>query len=375
METLTAVDLFAGAGGLSLGLKLAGFNVCAAVEIDAVARDTHKANFPKAKLFNDVLTVTATELRAACGGQKPSLVAGCAPCQGFCSLTVKNKNEDPRNKLLLRMAELISELKPDAVMMENVPGLQTRGEEIFAEFIGTLEGLGYPARKAWKIVQMADYGIPQSRRRLVMLVGKGFEIPFPEPTHAKRPGPDSNLQPWKTLRHAIGQRKFPVTLKEAKRKGGPRVHNWHVVRDLQPQVAARLAAALPGKTWLQVDEAIRPKCHRGEYDGFTNVYQRMAWKQTPVTITGGCTTSCKGRFGHPDRRRTTISVLEAAIIQTFPEDYVFMTEHMESVCDMIGNAVPPEFARIAGEHILAALKDRKETSKSGPRFSAKRVRK
>lgn len=355
MKRPVAIDLFAGCGGLSRGLHVAGFDVRAAVEIDDTARATYEVNFPGTKLFKDVLEVTPAELRGACDGKPLALLAGCAPCQGFCSLTAKNKKEDPRNALLLRMAEIIKDLKPEAVMMENVPGLVKRGAAIFEQFISTLESLGYPARKAWRVVQMADYGVPQSRRRLVMLVGNGFEIPFPEPTHIKNPKLDSSLPTWKTLRDAIGGRLKPVTLKEAQANGGPRKYGWHVVRNLQPQVAARLAAAIPGKTWLAVDEAIRPKCHRGDYDGFTNVYQRMSWEQTPVTMTGGCTTPCKGRFGHPDSARTTISVREAALIQTFPEDFDFATEHMEKVCDMIGNAVPPLFAQIAGKRIKREL--------------------
>lgn len=358
MSRPIAIDLFAGCGGLSRGLHLAGFNVRAAVEIDETARASYEANFPGTKLFKDVLDVTPDDLRDACDRKPLALLAGCAPCQGFCSLTAKNKKEDPRNALLLRMAEIIEALKPTAVMMENVPGLVKRGAKIFEQFITTLERFGYPARNAWRVVQMADYGVPQSRRRLVMLVGHGFEIPFPEPTHAKQPEPGSKLKPWKSLRDAIGERATPLTLKEARASGTPRKHGWHVVRNLQPQVAARLAAAIPGKTWLAVDEAVRPKCHRGDYDGFTNVYQRMTWEQTPVTMTGGCTTPCKGRFGHPDPRRTTISVKEAALIQTFPEDYVFATDYMEAVCDMIGNAVPPEFARIAANRIHETLNAR-----------------
>src|SRR5262249_30145041 len=152
----------------------------------------------------------------------------------------------------------------------------------------------------------------------------------------KSPKPNSGLKNWLTVRDVIANQRRPVSMNEAKTNGGPKRFNWHVVRDLQPQVAVRLKAATPGKTWLKLKKSVRPKCHQGDYDGFTNVYGRMSWDQTPVTMTGGCTTACKGRFGHPNKKRTTISVREAALIQTFPRSYRFDTVHMEAVCDMIG---------------------------------------
>jgi DNA (cytosine-5)-methyltransferase 1 len=256
------------------------------------------------------------------------------------------------------MATLIRELKPTVVMMENVPGLEQRGKRIFKKFLTQLRRAGYWPR--WQVIQMADYGVPQSRRRLVLFAGRGFAVPFPETTHAKNPQPESKLKKWLTLRDVITKQKKPITLSKSHKKGGPRKYNWHVVRDLQPQVAARLNAAIPGKTWLSLKKSVRPKCHRGDYNGFTNVYGRMSWQQTPVTMTGGCTTACKGRFGHPNKSRTTISVREAALIQTFPRGYKFDTDCMEHVCDMIGNAVPPKFAQVAGKRIREELKKRNE---------------
>jgi DNA (cytosine-5)-methyltransferase 1 len=256
------------------------------------------------------------------------------------------------------MGKIIAAIKPDAIMMENVPGLVIRGKAIFDGFLRILQRHGY--RSDWRIEQMADFGVPQSRRRLVLLAGRGFRIPFPLPTHARAHKPGTDLTRWGTIREAIGHMRAPVTLTRAMRNGGPQAYRWHVVRDLKPQTKTRLKAALPGRTWLRVDEALRPACHRNGYDGFTNVYGRMSWDDPSPTITGGCTTPCKGRFGHPDRRRYTISVREAALLQAFPGDYAFVTDQMDAVCDLIGNAVPPRYAKLAGKAVLTVLRQRRD---------------
>lgn len=346
------VDVFSGCGGLSLGLRRAGLEVVAAVELDPGSAETYRANHQGTKLLvKDIRSVTGPALLKAARGPV-SVVVGCAPCQGFSSLTAKYRREDDRNELVLEMSRIIRELRPAVVMMENVPGLVTRGEKIFQKFLRSLRGAGY--RCDYRIVQMADFGVPQYRRRLVLLGGLGFRVPFPAPTHARVPGTGSGLTAWRTVRSSIGQLRAPVTLLRSWPRGGPDACGWHVVRDLQPQTKKRLRAAVPGKTWVSTRESLRPRCHQG-YEGFTNTYGRMSWDAVSPTITTGCTTPCRGRFGHPDRRRFTISVREAAHLQTFPKEYAFKTDEMEAVCDMIGNAVPPAFGEAVGKSILDAL--------------------
>lgn len=349
-----AVDVFAGCGGLTKGIRDAGFRVPVAIEIDPVAARTFRYNNRKTRLIeSDVRSVNSSEIINQVPNKKVDLLVGCAPCQGFCSLTAKYAREDPRNELLMEMARLVEGIQPSAVMMENVPGVATRGKAILGEFIDTLRDLGYLITQ--EIVQMANYGVPQSRRRFVLLAGRGFVIPFPKPTHIRAHTDETALPAWVPVSEVISGLGRPKTLTAVNKNGGAEANNWHVVRDLQPQTIARLRAATPGKTWLSIDENVRPRCHREGYSGFTNTYGRMSWGDVSPTITAGCTTPCKGRFGHPRRVGQTISVREAAILQTFPHSYRFRTEYMDQVCQMIGNAVPPLFAKVVGLSIRSSI--------------------
>jgi len=348
---LTAVDLFAGGGGLTLGLKRAGFKVVAAVEDEPHAFATYKANHPEVlALKQDIRTVRGQSLLQRSPSGEIDLLAGCPPCQGFTSLTSKYKRFDPRNTLIREMTRLVKETAPRAVMMENVPGLTTKGKKLFVEFLEVLGDLGYIV--SFRVLQTADYGVPQSRRRLVLLAGKGFSIGIPEPTHSRFPKP--RLKPWRTLREGLPQLPRPLTLEQSKRFGGPRLFNWHVVRSLSPRNQQRLRLAKPGKVWTTIPRKLRPACHQDKNAGFTNVYGRMAWGRVAPTITAGFATLSKGRFGHPDQNRT-ISVREAASLQTFPLDYIFDTQFMERVCEIIGNALPPRFAQTLSRSCYQAI--------------------
>jgi DNA (cytosine-5)-methyltransferase 1 len=354
MSDLFAVDIFSGAGGLTVGLKRAGFKVIAAVEVEPHAFGTYKANHPEVHAYKqDIRTVNGEFLRLLSPTGSVDLLAGCPPCQGFSSLTSKYRKagkRDRRNSLVSEMARMVREIRPRAVMMENVPGLAQKGKRQFNQLLKVLGECGYIVK--WDILQVADYGVPQNRRRLVLVGGRGFEIALPEATHARN-GSEKKKQ-WNTLKSVIWDMRAPVTLEEAWDRGGPAQFNWHVVRNISEKNRRRLKQAKPGQGWTKIPKRLRPKCHESKDAGFSNVYGRMSWDQVPPTITGGCTTPSKGRFGHPDGSRT-ISVREAALIQTFPVDYHFETPHMEYACDMVGNALPCDFAEVLSKACATAL--------------------
>jgi DNA (cytosine-5)-methyltransferase 1 len=358
MTKLTAVDLFAGGGGLTVGLKRAGFRVAAAIESDESAHATYVANHGDVRAFlQDIRTTTGGELIAHEKNKRVDIVSGCPPCQGFTSLTSKYKKRDPRNALINDMLRIIKDLRPSAVMMENVPGLAIRGKARFAKFLRELKREGYLPTIG--VLQVADYGVPQFRRRLVLLAGRGFEIPMPQATHAK--GAADGKQAWQTVRSAIGGMPRPVKFSELRKKRiSPQTTDWHIVRDLTPENQARIKVARAGQDWSSIPSHLRPRCHRGGYFGFGNVYGRMRWVDASPTITGGCTTFSKGRFGHPQADRT-ISVREAALLQTFPRDYLIDTSSIEDACNIVGNALPCDFAEALSKQCRKyILKDRRK---------------
>lgn len=349
-RALKAVEGFAGGGGLAVGLGNAGFRTVAAIELEPHAAATFKANHPETHVFRqDIRDVSGKELLKVAGG-RIDVFAACPPCQGFSSLTAKWRRDDPRNALVAEVGRLAREMRPRAVMMENVPGLEIKGKPVLDELTHDLKSAGYVTNCA--VLQVADYGVPQRRRRLVLLAGKGFHIDMPEPTHS-RTG-TKGLPKWRTLRDAIHGMDEPLTTREARERGGAQLFGWHVVRELSPQNRLRLQAARPGGTWTDFPEEIRVECHRRGYRGFSNVYGRMSWDEPSSTITGGCTTLSKGRFGHPDKDRT-ISLREAATLQTFPAEYIFETPHLERACEIVGNALPCLFAEAIGRRVRQAM--------------------
>lgn len=287
-----AVDLFSGGGGLTLGLKQAGFVVSAAVEYDKHASATYTANHPETILYSkDIREVGNKELLASSPTGQIDLIAACPPCQSFSSLTSKYKKKDERDELINEFARIVREVRPCTLMMENVPGLARKGSHLFDPVIAEFESMGYHI--SYQVVDVADYGIPQRRRRLVVLGSLFSKIDVPPPTHCE--SADRGLSAWVTVRDAIAKFPTPLTLADTRAVGGPKKMGWNVVRNLAPQNVARLKAATAGASRSELPKALRPACHQSDV-GFSNVYGRMSWDKPSPTITGGCTTLSKGNY-------------------------------------------------------------------------------
>lgn len=340
MNKPVAIDLFSGGGGLTAGLKAAGFSVCAAVECDEIAATTYSENHPEVVMITrDIRVVTADEIIRCSPTNKIDLIAACPPCQSFSSLTSKYKRKDSRDELIFEFARMVEQIKPAFIMMENVPGLAIKGKKLFTPVINKFKKIGYNIE--YRVLEVADYGVPQNRKRLVVLGALGKDISIPPATHSEHTEPGK--QKWRTVRDAISHLPEPIGLAMSKTCGGPKMHNWHISRDLSAINLERLRFIKPGGDRTELPEHLRPDCHKNKQYGFTNVYGRISWDKPSPTITGGCTTMSKGRFGHPQKMRT-ISVREAALLQTFSEDYKFSSDYIDRVCTIIGNALPPIFA-------------------------------
>lgn len=339
---ISAVDLFCGAGGLTHGLTQAGIKVEAGIDIDKQAEYAYKTNNPGTRfLLWDLSRKNSRSVEKLFQPGKLRLLAGCAPCKPFSKLTNGIKNHTDLD-LLDNFGRFVRGIVPDLVTMENVPELADRGDEVFQRFLATLRGLNYSID--WQIVNCPKYGVPQSRRRLVLLASRLGEIKIPD-------GPCPRASQWKTVRKTIGNLR-PLNIGEAD------PHDpLHVAPLLSPLNLKRLrATSHDGGTRQEWPDDLVLDCHRKKSgERYFSIYGRMWWDKPAPTMTTLCTGIGNGRFGHPEQDRS-ITLREAALFQSFPRRYSFWPEDQKlnksAVSKLIGNAVPPKLAKVLGEAII-----------------------
>lgn len=353
---MKVIDFFSGCGGVSEGLRQAGFEITIGLDFDSKAATTYQANFPEALFFNvDIRKLDEKELvkkfRSLNSDDEPVILVACAPCQPFSSQNKSKSEDDIRRTLLDETHRFIIELKPDYIFIENVPGLQKIDKDKegpYKRFIHFLNMRGYKFIEF--IAKSEEYGVPQRRKRFVLLASKIGQLDIPAKTHG------DGLEPIKTVRDFIGS--FPPIKAGEIHPDDP----WHRCPTLNERNLERIKYTLEGGDRRNWPEHLINECHK-THSGHMDVYGRMSWDRPAPTLTTRCYSYSNGRFGHPDtNQHRAISVREASRLQTFPKDFIFKGSVVEA-SRQIGNAVPCEMAKQFGLAIQQHYIDMKKTKK------------
>lgn len=346
-KKLAAIDLFCGVGGLTHGLKQAGIPVMAGFDLDGACKFSYEKNNDAVFVAKNIKDITTKELLDCFPDGSERIMVGCAPCQTFSTHTQKlpARDKDVKWGLIMEYLNKILAVQPSIVSMENVPGLCKF--PIFTDFVNSLKAAGYSV--SHKVVNCPDYGIAQSRRRLVLLASKYGDINLIPPTHSK--------ENYVKVKDVIG------SLPALDNGKANEVDPLHKASKLSELGLKRIKASKPGGNWLDWPKSLRAKCHQKESgETYKSVYSRMKWDSLAPTITTQFHNFGTGRFGHPEQDRA-LSIREGALIQTFPVDYQFFDEstpiQFTSACRMIGNAVPVRLGEVIGLSILKHLDDQK----------------
>lgn len=343
MKNIKVVDLFCGVGGLTNGLQQAGLKVVAGFDFDESCKFAYESNNNSKFFHKDICSLSSVEVSKHFQKASIKVLVGCAPCQPFSSYNYKNKNsEEDKWQLLYEFTRIIKEVMPDIVSMENVPQLMNfKKAPVLQDFIRNLESLGYQV--SYQIVFAPDYGVPQGRRRLILLASKLGEIKLIEPLFKKNE--------YKTVRSAIGA--LPI-LNHGESDPNDYLHRSSRLSELN---LSRIRASKQGGSWKQDwSDDLKLNCHKAASGKtYGSVYGRMSWDSYAPTMTTFCTGIGNGRFGHPEQDRG-ISLREAAILQSFPKNYKFAPSKdllkSSIVATHIGNAVPPLLGKAIGISII-----------------------
>ncbi|HKM11860.1 MAG TPA: DNA cytosine methyltransferase [Bacteroidales bacterium] len=340
-----AVDFFCGGGGMTYGLRQAGIDVVAGVDLDNNAKLTYEYNnLGSVFILKDIRSLESNYFETHFNLQRNDnklIFAGCSPCQFYSIIKSDKKKSIDSKDLLMDFARFIDYYRPGYVLVENVPGILTHKDSVLPSFLNKIKSIGYNDI-VYEVVDMSYHNIPQNRKRFSLIATRLENITL------RLPIPENNNM---VLKDAIGQK-----------NGFPKVNAGHKdLSDLNHSVAGLSDKNLQRIKKTKHDggnrldwaghQGLQLRCFIGKDDSFKDTYGRMWWDKPAPTITTKFYSISNGRFGHPEEDRA-ISIREGATIQTFPRDYVFKTNSMATAARLIGNAVPPEYARRLGETIV-----------------------
>lgn len=337
---MIAFDFFCGGGGLSKGLELSGIEVVAGFDIVENYRETYEYNHKARFICEDVRNINRRTLEQLYPrlrwNRQNLLLAGCVPCQPFSSQR-KSQEAHADRTLLDSFGRIIADVLPGFVLLENVPGIMNKGADVFKKFINLLIENQYYIHCG--ILNAKNYGVPQNRKRFILIASRFIQPNFPIATHGK------GLLPYETVEKAI--RQYPPVAAGASNLDIPN----HQAALVSPLNLERLQnTPHSGGSRTDWPDRLVLKCHRGIYTGHTDVYGRMDWNMVAPTLTAKCTSISNGRYGHPEQDRA-ITLREAAKLQSFDDEYVFFG-CPQSISRQIGNAVPVLMARVLGDYII-----------------------
>lgn len=325
---ISVYDFFSGCGGASQGFKEAGMKIELGIDVDVDAAKSFQFNFPEANFINkDIRKIVPEDICEYINKENDLLFCGCAPCQPFSNQN-KNKNKnDKRINLLSEFSRFVVYFKPDFIFVENVPGIQSIDLEKgpLVKFCDVLHNMNYEYKI--KVVSASDFGVPQPRKRLILIASKTKGIEFPKPTHGK-----SANRPYSVVSDWIGELP-PLEAGET-----DSLDKDHCAASLSELNLKRIRNTPEGGDRRNWPEALKLDCH-SNHSGHTDVYGRLSFEKMSSTLTTRCISYSNGRYGHPVQDRA-ISVREAACLQTFNRSFHFCG-NLSSKAKQIGNAVPP----------------------------------
>ena len=341
-----AVDLFCGIGGLTHGIENAGIEVVAGIDIDETCKFSYEYNNNSQFINKGIENISSEEINELFPENCIKILMGCAPCQPFSNYSlryIKNRKRNDRWILLTHFIDHVEKIRPHIVSMENVPQLVK--ERVFDEFLVKLKSFGYHI--SWKIVNCADFGVPQNRNRLVLLASLLAPIELIDSPY--------DMDDYSTVRSAIGEM---AMLKDGEASKSDKMHKCS---KLSEKNRKRIKQSVPGGTWHDWEESLKLVCHmRNTGKGYTAVYGRMEYDKPSPTITTKFYGYGNGRFGHPEQDRA-ISLREGALLQSFPMNYEFINAHepqsIRKIGVHIGNAVPVKLGEAVGKSILTHINE------------------
>jgi len=345
MANYRAIDFFCGAGGMTCGLREAGIEVIAGVDFDPQCKDTYEANNKGSKFVEANIKELPSdyfEKEFSVAKDDDNLIMiGCSPCQYYSIInTSKNKSKESKD-LLIDFQKFIEYYKPGYVLVENVPGIVTNKESVLSKFKDFLESESMGYKVEYRIINMCDYGIPQTRKRFSLIANRvGKDIIFPKKDDKKA-----------IVSDFIGVKNGFPKIPAGHKDDSEFQHSVSKLSEISLRRLQKTQHNGGSRLSWKDDSELQLKCFVGKDDIFKDTFGRMWWDKPAPTITTKFFSVSNGRFAHPDEDRA-ISLREGATLQTFDKNYVFKAKSITVNARLIGNAVPPEYARRLGEIIV-----------------------